>query len=81
MSSRKRGYAEISADDEQDEYQQLSQSVRSQAEEKSEIDRYLEGPLSMSETLLDWWKANQAVYPRLARMARYTFAVPATHWR
>ena len=48
--------------------------------EKSEIDRYLEGPLSMSERLLDWWKANQAVYPRLARMARDTLAVPPTCW-
>jgi hypothetical protein len=46
---------------------------------KTELDRYLEGPL-VDETddfdILNWWKLNSYLYPTLALMARAALAMP-----
>jgi hypothetical protein len=47
--------------------------------ERDEFQEYLNAPLVPAETdILKWWKANTAVYPRLAAMARDYLAIPAT---
>ena len=44
----------------------------------NEYDHYLQSPAPAVFDTLGWWKEHQAVYPRLSRMARDNFAVPAT---
>ncbi|KAM0868115.1 hypothetical protein ACQ4PT_041544 [Festuca glaucescens] len=52
---------------------------RSSEATKTELDRYLEGPL-VDETddfdILNWWKLNSYLYPTLALMARAALAMP-----
>lgn len=52
---------------------------RSSEATKTELDRYLDGPL-VDETddfdILNWWKLNSSLYPTLARIARAALAMP-----
>ena len=51
------------------------------ATSKTELELYLEEylfPRSESFNILDWWKANIAKHPTLAKIARDILAVPAT---
>lgn len=52
---------------------------RSSEATKTELGRYLEGPL-VDETvdfdILNWWKLNSYLYPTLALMARAALAMP-----
>ena len=51
------------------------------ATSKTELELYLEEslfPRSESFNILDWWKANSAKHPTLAKIARDILAVPAT---
>ena len=46
---------------------------------EEELRAYLALPQeSMSVDTLKWWKINEKIYPRVARMARQILAVPAT---
>ncbi|KAM0923097.1 hypothetical protein ACQ4PT_005768 [Festuca glaucescens] len=52
---------------------------RSSEATKTELDRYLEGPLIVGTDafdILNWWKLNSSFYPTLARIARAVLAIP-----
>src|SRR5579859_1039410 len=56
-----------------------SKTFASDNELKSEAEQYLEAEPDADEiSLLDWWAKHQHRYPRLAKMARDVFTVPAT---
>jgi hypothetical protein len=74
--TRKRLYSAI--DDEDDEYEQMLQSLNSKRN-SNEYDRYISSPLvNVKISILEWWHQNEDSYPQLSQMVRDTLAVPAT---
>ena len=64
----------------QDEGAPLSDSERIKAEVEREMNNYIAievDPSTVGNPLV-WWKDNQEHYPRLARLARKFFCIPAT---
>lgn len=77
---QKRSYSIFEDDDidSDEEYEKLRQSLDSQAT-FNEFDNYIQLPrIERKIKILDWWRQAAEQYPRLARMARDYFAVPAT---
>ena len=52
---------------------------RPRLEKQNELERYLAEPTIDSYTdILGWWRGNEHIYPRLARIARDYLAISAT---
>jgi hypothetical protein len=64
-------------DDEEDDFKRRIVDHASNRLE-NELDRYLATPVAHEVRPLDWWRKNQHEYPRLARMVRDVYAVPAS---
>jgi hypothetical protein len=65
-------------DDEEDDYYHALAAAAKVRGEQNEFDLYLAAPNAMTKDPLGWWRANRPSFPRLARMFRDTFPVPAT---
>src|SRR5438552_5166203 len=77
---RKRKRDDVTDDEDEDDYRKALNRYASQAIE-NEFDRYLNTPpppLHEHISTLEWWKQHKSIFPRLALMARDTFAVPGT---
>jgi hypothetical protein len=69
-STHKRDYSAMISDD--------SNSESDSDSTETEFDTYMKYKKQSVKNPLDWWKQSQGMFPKLARMARDTYAVPAT---
>ena len=79
---RKRGLDDLNDDEDEDDNWKTLNQYASQAIE-NEFDRYLNvppPPLHEHISTLEWWKQHKSIFPRLALMARDSFAVPDEIW-
>jgi len=65
-------------EDAQNDYRAALHQLATSHVMQNEYDRYLELPAAATLNTLKWWKEHQSLLPHLSRMARDTFAVPAT---
>ena len=78
-TSRKRKRAADDDSDNDDDYYRALAKAEERRGIQNEYDLYVAAPhATKKKDPLGWWKANDSSYPRLARMFRDTFAVPAT---
>ena len=78
-TSRKRKRAADDDSDNDDDYYRALEEAEERRGIQNEYDLYIAAPhAAKKKDPLGWWKANASSYPRLARMFRDTFAVPAT---
>lgn len=73
---RKRKWVDDDEDDEDDFRRQLVEKMDNRTD--TEFDRYLQAARAHDTDALNWWRRNQHEYPRLARMVRDIYAVPAS---
>ena len=73
---KKRKLADV--EDAQNDYRAALHQLAKSHVTQNEYDRYLELPAPETPDTLAWWKQHQTLLPRLSRMARDTYAVPAT---
>jgi len=73
---KKRKLADV--EDAQNDYRAALHQLATSNITQNEYDRYLELPAPAILDTLKWWKQHQTILPHLSRMARDTFAVPAT---
>jgi hypothetical protein len=77
--SRKRKHNSDESSAEDNDYVRALEAGRKQRGIQNEYDRYLAAPHAhKKKDPLGWWRLHASEYPRLAKMFRDTFAVPAT---
>ena len=65
-------------DDDNDDYYRALAAAAKVRGEQNEFDLYLAAPNTLTKDPLRWWRTNSPSFPRMGRMFRDTFAVPAT---
>ena len=81
-SSSSLGTKRAAPDDDDDDDYEFQAMLAKRAAIRARIhdfDRYINVPNDPSiKSVLGWWRANQAAFPNLAKMARDTLAIPAS---